>query len=212
MEWTSDALRAFDRIWYHTGKSKIPDCFQSGRTSVCSGTSNKIAISGSGQTLALGTYATSYRTMTIEQSHRYWDTTKQHRQLSKAMSRFYRPKPLKEKLLGPENYKAWAEQMKKRLEKCGALWITDVNPELVHGSLRTQCIYSDLNVWMMIFSNVSRPVQRDLSSLETLDAREAWQFLERTRGVKPMEMRSVKGLRDIIGIKYDVIAHHSETI
>lgn len=104
--------------------------------------------------------------------------------------------------------------MKKSLEQCGGLWITDADLEVsTHIDLSTQGIQSNLNLWMVVFSNVSQPIRRELCALEELDARETWQFLERTYGGDvPMKMRSVKGLRDIIGIKYDDCASLKEYI
>lgn len=104
--------------------------------------------------------------------------------------------------------------MKKNIEQCGGLWITDVDLEMsTHISSSTQGIQSNLNLWMMVFSNVSQPIRQELCALEELDAWETWQFLERTYGRDvPMKMRSVKGLRDIIGIKYDECASLKEYI
>lgn len=200
-EWTSDAIRAFDRAWHDPARRKQPGCFQTG-----SSESSRTAVSQSRQTLAPDTYPTPHRMITLEQSHQYWHTTEQPYQLSHdTISRFYSPDCLKEKLLGPENYKDWADRMKKSLEQCGGLWITDADLEVsTHIDLSTQGIQSNPNLWMMVFSNVSQPIRRELCALGELDARETWQFLERTYGGDvPMKMRSVKGLRDIIGIKYD---------
>ncbi|KAJ5773430.1 hypothetical protein N7457_008326 [Penicillium paradoxum] len=209
-EWTSDALRAFDRVWCDLGKTERPGRYQSENT-VRSGTS---AASRRRQTLPPDASCASSGTMTLEQSHQYWDMTKQARRPSpKPISRFYKPRLLKEKLLGPENYEGWAEQMRKQLEQCGALWITDADAERPHGTSSAQSINPDLNLWMMIFSNVSRPIRRELGTLETLDSREAWQFLQRMYGrYVHMKMRSVQGLRDIMGIKYDGCASLEEYI
>ncbi|KAJ5834603.1 hypothetical protein N7447_000629 [Penicillium robsamsonii] len=56
----------------------------------------------------------------------------------------------------------------------------------------------------MVVSNVSQPIRRELCASKALDAQQAWQFLEKTYGRDvPMKMRSVQGLRDIMGIRYD---------
>ncbi|CAI7586418.1 unnamed protein product [Penicillium glandicola] len=215
MEWTSDAIRAFDRVWHGPARIKQPICFKRDSPSVSSGASRSTAVSQSRQTLAPDIYASPYRTITLEKSHQYWDTKEQSHQSSReTISRFYSPDCLKEKLLGSENYKDWAERMKKKLEQCNGLWIT--NPDLevpVHISLCTQHIQPNPNLWMMIFSNVSRLIRRELRVLEAFNAQEAWQFLERTYGRDiPMKMRSVKGLRDIMGIRYDECASLKEYI
>lgn len=65
----------------------------------------------------------------------------------------------------------------------------------------------------MVFSNVSQSIRLELCALDALDAQEAWQFLERTYGKDvPVKMRSVKGLRDIMGIRYDKCASLQEYI
>lgn len=202
-EWMSDALRAFDRVWYEPQKTELPSRYQP-REHLDNSDRPKKNIPESRHTQVVDTYSALQRTMTLEQSHRYWDMTKQPRQpLPKATLRFYRPKILNEKLLGPENYKDWAKKMKKKLEQCGGSWITNADPE-VPSTSNTRGINPSLNLWMMIFSNVSRPIRRDLGALRTLDAQEAWRFLERTCARHaPMKLRSVMGLRDIMNIKYD---------
>ncbi|KAJ5500205.1 hypothetical protein N7453_009256 [Penicillium expansum] len=121
-EWTRGALRAFDRVWDDPARRKQPVCFQPGSPSVFSGAPSRTAASQSRQILGPDIYAAPYRTVTLEQSHQYWDTTEQPHQLSReTISRFYSPACLKEKLLGPENDKDWADQMKKKLEQCGGL-------------------------------------------------------------------------------------------
>ncbi|KGO77297.1 hypothetical protein PITC_092570 [Penicillium italicum] len=215
MDWTSDSLRAFDRVWNDPMRRKHSTYFQPGGPSIFRGASSRTNISQSKQSLAPDTHVTPYGTVALEQSHRYWDTTEQPYQLSReTISRFYSPDWLKEKLLGPENYKDWADRMKKKLEQCGGGWITNADLEVsTYSSLGTQRIQSNLNLWMMIFSNVSLPIRRELCALEALDAQEAWQFLERTYGrVIPMTMRSINGLRDIMGIRYDKCASLKEYI
>ncbi|KAJ5163165.1 uncharacterized protein N7500_004995 [Penicillium coprophilum] len=214
-EWKSDALRAFDRAWHHPVKRKQPGYFQPGSPPFFSGAPSKTTVFQNRQTLAPGNYATPHRTVTPEQSHQHWDMTRQRYQLSREkMSRFYSPDRSKEKLLGPENYKDWADQMKKKLEQCGGLWITDIGTTLpVYSSLSTQRIQPNLNLWMMVFSNVSQPIRRELCVLGALNAHEAWQFLKETYGREvPMKMRSVQGLRDIMGIRYDKCASMKEYI
>ncbi|CAI7639347.1 unnamed protein product [Penicillium crustosum] len=79
-KWTTDAIRAFDRVW--------------------------TAVPQNRQTLAPGTYPTPHGMITLKQSHQYWHTTEQPYQLPHdTISRFYSPDCLKEKSLGPENYK-----------------------------------------------------------------------------------------------------------
>ncbi|KAJ6137989.1 hypothetical protein N7471_004475 [Penicillium samsonianum] len=68
-EWTSDAIRAFDRVWHDPARRKHPSCFQPGSALVFSGASSRTAASESRQTLAPATYAFPYRTITLEQSH-----------------------------------------------------------------------------------------------------------------------------------------------
>ncbi|KXG45456.1 uncharacterized protein PGRI_040050 [Penicillium griseofulvum] len=211
-EWTSDALCAFDRVWNNPARRKQPSYFRPGSPPVPHGASSRTTVSQSRQTLSPNINAAPYKRITLEQSHQYWDTTGQHSQLTReTISRFYSPYRLEEKLLGPENYKDWADRMKKQLEQCGGLWITGTDLMQAH-SLSTR-IQPSLNLWMMVFSNVSQPIQQELCALEALDAPEAWGFLERTYGRDiPMKMRSVKGLRDIMGIKYDECASLKEYI
>ncbi|KAJ5500206.1 hypothetical protein N7453_009257 [Penicillium expansum] len=84
---------------------------------------------------------------------------------------------------------------------------------LAHSSSSTQYTQSNLNLWMMVFNNVSLPIRRELCALKVLDAQETWQFLERTYGrVIPMKIRSINGLRDIMGIRYDKCASLKEYI
>ncbi|KAJ5384986.1 hypothetical protein N7517_002897 [Penicillium concentricum] len=214
-EWTSDALRAFDIFWHDPERRKHPSYFQPGSPPLSSGASSRTTVSQGRQIFPPNTYATPYRTIALEQSHQYWDTTKQPHQLSREMiPRFYNPDRLKEKLLGPENYKHWADRMKKKLGQCGGLWITNTDMEMpAHNSLSTQYILPNLNLWMMVFSNVSQPIRRELCASQALDAQEAWQFLEKTYGRDvPMKMRSVQGLRDIMSIRYDKCASLQEYI
>lgn len=115
-EWTSDALRAFDRVWHDPARRKHPSCFQLGSSLVFSGAPSRTAASESRQTLAPYTYAIPYGTIALEQSHQYWDTVEQPYQLSRdTISRFYSPDRLEEKLVGPGNYKDWADRMRKKL-------------------------------------------------------------------------------------------------
>lgn len=65
-EWTSDAIRAFDRVWHDPARRKQPGCFQTG-----SGESSRTAVSQSRQTLAPDTYPTPHRMITLEQSRQY---------------------------------------------------------------------------------------------------------------------------------------------
>ncbi|KAJ5410149.1 uncharacterized protein N7487_004508 [Penicillium crustosum] len=100
-KWTTDAIRAFDRVWYDPAMRKQPSCFQTG-----SGESTRTAVPQNRQTLAPGTYPTPHGMITLKQSHQYWHTTEQPYQLPHdTISRFYSPDCLKEKSLGPENYK-----------------------------------------------------------------------------------------------------------
>ncbi|KOS37989.1 hypothetical protein ACN38_g11202 [Penicillium nordicum] len=116
-EWMSDAIRAFDRVWHDPARREQSRCFYTG-----SGESSRTAVSQSRQTLAPDIYPTPYGTVILEQSHPYWHTTEQLYQLSHStIPRFYSLDCLEEKLLGPENYKDWADRMKKNLERCGGL-------------------------------------------------------------------------------------------
>jgi hypothetical protein len=211
-EWTSNAFRAFDRVWNDPARRKQPRYFRPGSPPAPHGASSRTTLSQRRQTLSPNTNATPYKIKTLEQSHQYWDTTEQPSQLPRGTtSRFYSPDRLEEKLLGPENYKDWADRMKKKLAQCGGLWVTGTDLVPAH-SLSTR-IQPKLNLWMMVFSNVSQPIQQELCAVEALDAQEAWGFLERTYGRDiPMKMRSVKGLRDIMGIRYDECASLKEYI
>ncbi|KAJ5184939.1 hypothetical protein N7491_007191 [Penicillium cf. griseofulvum] len=94
------------------------------------------------------------------------DTTEQPYQPTREItSRFYSPDRLEEKLLGSENYKDWADRMKKKLERCGGLWITHTDLVQAHSSLSTQRIQANLNLWMMVFSNVSQTIRQELCAL-----------------------------------------------
>ncbi|KAJ5436054.1 hypothetical protein N7445_006939 [Penicillium cf. griseofulvum] len=202
-EWTSDALRAFDRVWNDPARRKQPSYFRPSSPPVPHGASSRTTVSQIIRALAPNTNATPYKTITLEKPHQCWDTTEQPYQPTREItSRFYSPDRLEEKLLGSENYKDWADRMKKILERCGGLWITHTDLVQAHSSLSTQRIQANLNLWMMVFSNVSQTIRQELCALEELDAQEAWGFLERTYGRDiPMKMRSVKGLSDIIGIR-----------
>ncbi|KAJ9490673.1 hypothetical protein VN97_g2606 [Penicillium thymicola] len=142
-EWMSDTIGAFDRVWHDPARRAQSGHFQTG-----SRESSRTAVSQSRQTLAPDTYPTPYGKVILEQSHPYWHTTEQPYQLPHdTISRFYSLDCLKEKLLGPENYKDWADRMKNNLERCGGLWTTDADPEVsTHGSL-------NLHLSMMVFSN-----------------------------------------------------------
>ncbi|KAJ5959977.1 uncharacterized protein N7479_007127 [Penicillium vulpinum] len=215
-EWTSDALRAFDRVWPDPARRRQLSCFQTDSPSVFGGASNRTSISRSRQTLPPGNnHATPPSAISVDQSHQHWDTMEQAYRLSReTISRFYNPDRLKEKLLGPENYKEWAYWMKKNLEQCDGLWITNANPEIpAHSKLSTQPIQTNLNLWMTVFSNVSPFIQQELRALNVSDAQEAWKFLEKTYGRDiPMKMRSVKDLRDIMSIRYEKCASLEEYI
>jgi len=212
-EWSSDTLRKLDRFWRGSARSRLPSFDQTGGSSVRRGLPNRSSPSRAKWSLTVDTDLTEYMT-TPDDLHRFRDREESPSVISRnVVSRFYKPELVGEELLGPENYKDWVVRMEEKLRQCGRTWEfdADIMLALVYSEFSTQWAKVNSNVWMMIFSNVSKQIKRALSALEILDAREAWQFLEKTCGGDvPLRIRSVKGVRDIMSIKYDECASLKE--
>lgn len=206
-EWSSDTLRKLDRFWYGSAKSRLPSSVQTGNSSAHSVLPSRTGVSRAKWSVISETDVDEHMTMNFHGPPRSWDMEKAQPVPSRnLLSRFYSPEIVKEKLIDPENYKDWAVMMEKKIRQRGEAWgfEPDLMLVLVYGDSSTQWAQVNPNVWMMIFSNVSKPIKQDLSALGTMDAREAWQFLERTCGGDvPLRIRSVKGVRDIMNIRYD---------
>jgi hypothetical protein len=206
-EWSSGTLRKLDRFWYGSAKSRLPGLVQAGSSSAHSVLPSRTVVSRAKWKVTSETDIDKHMTVSLHSPPWSWDMEKAQPVPSRnLLSRFYSPELVKEKLLGPENYKVWAVMMEKKIRQHGEAWGfgTDLMLVLVYGDFSTQWPQVNPNVWMMIFSNVSKPIKHALSTLGTMDAREAWQFLEKTHGGDvPLRIRSVKGVRDIMNIRYD---------
>ncbi|KAJ5863624.1 uncharacterized protein N7529_005540 [Penicillium soppii] len=192
-QWSSDTLRRLDHYSYDSASVLLSSPIRNWSAFIRKIQPNKSSMSRGKWNLTSKTELIEYEEI--------------RRGLSPGFpSRFYGPKLAKEKLLGPENYKDWAATMEKKLRQCGEIWglESDIVLALVYGDFNRQWPHINSNVWMMIFSNVSESLRNHLSALGTMDARKAWQFLEkRCGGNVPLIVRSVDGVRDIMSIRYE---------
>ncbi|CAG8101459.1 unnamed protein product [Penicillium olsonii] len=206
-KWSNYTLRRFDSYWNGPARSQPPHQALERSCSAQSSASSRDKMSSQRRYLSPDTGITDRNSTPSDRPPQAWDIRDHSPQLfCKPATRFYRPQILPEKLLGPENYKHWTLAMERTLRECGIAWGLegDVMLALVYGEIIAQWARFNPNIWMVIFSNVSPQIQEDLRGLETLDAGEAWQFLEKTCGGDVLlRARSVKGVRDIMNVRYD---------
>lgn len=206
-QWSNDNLRRFDRFWYGPSRSQFPNRVREGSVVTEGGASSRTSMSSGRRYSTSDSHVIEHNATVPNQPSQTWNIRgRSLRLLRKPATRFYKPKILQETLLGPENYKHWAVAMERTLRQCAVAWELegDIMLALVYGESSSQWTQFNPNIWMVIFSNVSSQIQQDLSDLGTSDAHEAWQFLEKTCGGDvPLRVRSVKGVRDIMNIRYD---------
>lgn len=205
-KWSNATLRRFDRFWYGPARNLFSQWTQHEGCPVQDSASGRVSVS----------VERSHSTITDNPEHNVMEADELPRSLRaegnyrrgfhRPLSRFYKPKILHERLLGPENYINWAVAMEEKIRQCSRAWRWegDIMLALLYGDSSSQWSRLNPTVWMMIYSNVSPHIQPRLAALDSLDAGEAWQHLERTcGGLVPLRARSVKGVRDIMSIRYD---------
>ncbi|KAJ5337637.1 hypothetical protein N7452_004365 [Penicillium brevicompactum] len=205
-KWSNATLRRFDRFWHGPARNLFSQGTQD------EGSPVQDSISGRGSISVERSHLTiidnpEHNVMEADELPRFLKAEDNYRRVFHGpLSRFYKPKILQEKLFGPENYKDWAVAMEEKMRQCSRAWRWegDIMLALLYGDSSSQWTRLNPKVWMMIYSNVSPHIQPRLAALESLDAHEAWQHLERTCGGRvPLRARSVKGVRDIMSIRYD---------
>lgn len=100
------------------------------------------------------------------------------------MGRFYRTTSLKCQLAGPENYLSWAEEIQTKLSQSNAWSIIEGGMDPVPSGSKYHTRWNQINnkVWLLLISNVSQSIRRDLCASWAWDTRGSWSYLREKYG------------------------------
>lgn len=120
--------------------------------------------------------------------------------------RFYRTDSVKNKLTGPENYFAWAEEVQTKLAQCHAwpLVEEEMTPTPMQSPFHTRWMQLNNKAWMLIISNVCREIRKDLCISWAWDTRGSWGYLREKYGAVTATMvKSVQSVQDLTSLRLE---------